>query len=235
MIDIHCHIIPGVDDGASNLDEALEMARIAYADGIRHIVATPHFAKSYQTNRDDVTRGVKRLNKALKEAAISVEIHPGHEVRIESSQYFYDHAKNETFHYLGSTGRYLLLEQKWSGYNNDSPEIVRWLLDRGVQPIIPHPERHTFFRQQPELLTRLIELGAWTQVSVDSLLGKNSEVAKTFGEWLIQTGNAHTIATDAHNPRRKPNLSLGFNIVRRLAGESEVQAILTRLQGIIET
>jgi protein-tyrosine phosphatase len=233
MIDIHCHIIPGVDDGASDLEEALEMARIAYADGIRHIIATPHFANTYLTDRNKVLHGVETLRSALEKAALPVQIYPGNEVRLESAEFVRQHAKERNFCFLGPAERFILLEQSWKRYNEDTPEVLRWLLEQGIQPIIPHPERHLFFRRQPELLLQLIKMGAWTQVSVDSLLGKNGEDAKSFGEWLIDEKKAHTLATDAHNPRRKPNLSLGYEIVRRLAGEAEAEAMHERAARII--
>ena len=93
-----------------------------------------------------------------------------------------------------------------------------------------HPERHDFFREQPELLVRLIDMGVWTQVTVDSLLGKNGAEAEHFAKMLIRKGQVHVLATDAHSVKRKPNLSQGIRIMQQLAGEEQVQALLTRME-----
>ncbi len=234
MIDIHCHILPGVDDGAKDWRESTEMARIAFAEGIRHIVATPHFTASHFNHSDIVRQKTAELQQILDQAGIRVTVYPGNEVRMESADFIYEHGKKEHFCYLGKTKKYVLLEQRWAEYDKHAPEVVKWFIDRGTKPIIPHPERHTFFRKQPQLLTGLIEAGAWTQVSVDSLLGKNSEDARTFSHWLIDNNYVHTLATDAHNLNRKPNLSLGFAIVEERAGAQRAQEIRSRLSQIVK-
>ena len=114
----------------------------------------------------------------------------------------------------------MLLEQRWTEYDVETPEIVAWLLARGITPIIPHPERHIFFRNQPELLTQLVEAGAWTQVSVDSLLGNNNQDALEFANRLIDANQVHTLATDAHNINRKPSLAIGYDYISRSCGQS---------------
>lgn len=233
MIDIHCHILPGVDDGAKDMAEALAMARLAAADGIRHIVVTPHFNTTFMVPRTLVEQKLKELQKKIDQAGIPLKLHPGNEVRLENADFFYEHAKRENFCYLNSKHSFILLEQKWKGYNRDSLSVMQWLLDRGTTMIIPHPERHPFFRENPELLTNLIQAGAWTQVSVDSLLGKNSDEAKAFAEWLVNQDYAHTLATDAHNTRRKPNLSRGFEIVEHMAGAQRVKEIQERMNSIL--
>jgi protein-tyrosine phosphatase len=233
MIDIHCHILSGLDDGAQDIRESVAMARIAYQDGIRHIIATPHFNASYFNHRELVLNKVRQLQRELDRLRIRITVSPGNEVRLESADFIYEHAKKDHFCYLGPSDKYILLEQRWTEYSKETLTIVRWFLGRGTTPIIPHPERHTFFRSDPQLLVNLIDAGAWTQVSVDSLLGRNSEDAKAFAEWLVNNGHAHTLATDAHNIRRKPNLSAGIAIVRKLAGEQAAKRILERMDGIV--
>jgi protein-tyrosine phosphatase len=233
MIDIHCHILWGIDDGAKDLNESLEMARIAYEDGIRHIIATPHFNNTFLNDRAIVLNKLQELQTALDEAGIQVRIHPGSEIRLENQEFFEEHDKTSRFHFLGHTEKFVLLEQRWEDYEPSTVAVVQSLRARGITPIIPHPERHWFFRDNPELLAALIEAGAWTQVSVDSLLGKNNEEAQNFSEWLIARGWLHTLATDAHNVNRKPNLSLGYERVRQLAGEQRCREIASRAEGMI--
>jgi protein-tyrosine phosphatase len=233
MIDIHCHILCGIDDGAKDLNESLEMARIAYEDGIRHIIATPHFNHTFMNDRAIVLNKLHELQTALDEAGIQIRIHPGSEIRIEDQEFFEEHDKMNSFYFLGHTEKFVLLEQRWENYEPSTLAVFQSLRDRGITPIIPHPERHWFFRDNPELLAALIDAGAWTQVSVDSLLGKNNEEAQNFSEWLIAQGWLHTLATDAHNVTRKPNLSLGYERVRQLAGEQRCREIASRAEGII--
>jgi protein-tyrosine phosphatase len=127
----------------------------------------------------------------------------------------------------------VLLEQRWSEYNEDTPDVIRWFTNRGVTPIIPHPERHTFFRSEPKHLEECIEAGAWTQVSADSLLGKNTKDAEQFAIWLLEQDYVHTLATDAHNTNRKPNLSEGFAKVVQWSGAKRADEIMERLSRIL--
>lgn len=233
MIDIHCHILYGVDDGAQDLTESVEMARIAYEDGMRHIIATPHFTANHLNMKPTVEAKVIELQKQLNKEQIPITIHPGNEVRLESASFVYEHAKHDHFCYLGDDQNFILLEQPWKKYNENTIEVIKWLRSKHITPIIAHPERHVFFRENPLLLKQLIDLGCWTQVTADSIIGKNTEEAKQFCAWLLENDFVSTLATDAHNTRRKPNLSTGFNIVAELAGSQRVQEIQTRMKKII--
>ncbi len=232
MIDIHCHILSGLDDGASDLQESVAMAKLAYKDGIRHIVATPHFCRSFMAKPHIQMAKLRELQQALKRAGVPVVVTPGNEVRLENAEYIYEHEANGDFLYLDARKRFILLEQRWSEYQPQTEEVCKWFLSRGTTPIIPHPERHAFFRNQPELLDRLMALGAWTQVTVDSLLGKNGEEAADFSRQMLRKRQVHVLATDAHNTRRKPNLSKGIRFVRKLVGDDAAHEILQRLDVI---
>lgn len=233
MIDIHCHILPGIDDGAENMLETIEMAKLAYSDGTRHIIATPHFNNAFHNSVNAVNELVLLAQQAIDQAGIDITIHPGNEVRLESKDFIVHNTLTEQYCYLAGNPKFLLLEQSWHNYYAQTLEIIRWFLSRGTRIIIPHPERHIFFRNEPQLLISLVEAGIWTQVSVDSLLGKNSDAAQQYAEWLIQHNYAHTLATDAHNVRRKPNLSLGFDIVKRLVGADRVKEMQDRASNIL--
>ncbi|WP_166242846.1 CpsB/CapC family capsule biosynthesis tyrosine phosphatase [Paenibacillus turpanensis] len=233
MIDIHCHILPGVDDGAKEMKDALEMARLAYEDGIRHIIATPHFNNHFLVEAETVRAKVKELQAALDTNGIGITIYPGNEVRLESWDFVQSSAENGRFCYLAENPAYVLFEMTFTGYPQDAVKGVKWFRERGTQPIIPHPERHLFFREKPELLEDLIHAGAWTQVSVDSLVGKNGEDVRFFAYSLIDRGFCHTLATDAHNELRRPNLSEGFRIVERHAGTAAAQVIRDRMNAMI--
>ncbi|MFC4812142.1 tyrosine-protein phosphatase [Paenibacillus sp. GCM10023250] len=234
MIDIHCHILPGVDDGAKDLAEAAAMARIAYEDGIRDIVVTPHFNAVYMTMADTVRRKLDELQAELDRQGIAIRLHPGNEVRIESKAFVERHAARGSFAYLGGPGKFLLMEERWTDYDPDTPEIVARLLDAGVTPVLAHPERHFFFREDPELLPSLIAQGLWTQVSADSLVGNFGAEAREYGRKLILDGHAHTLATDAHNVTRRPNLSAGMAVFEELAGTGARAALEARMRSILD-
>ncbi|MFC5470830.1 tyrosine-protein phosphatase [Cohnella suwonensis] len=233
MIDIHCHILHGVDDGARDLNESVAMARLAYANGIRDIVATPHFNENYRVDADLMLRKSEELQRELDRQRIAVRIHPGNEVRFESKAFLEDHKSNRRFSYLASPAKFLLLEERWQAYDPDTTEAVERLLHEGVTPIIAHPERHFFFRERPELLLELMALGAWTQVSADSLVGNFGPEAARFGRWLCETGNASTLATDAHNMSRRPNLREGFDVFEKLAGPEALAELAARTRTIL--
>ncbi len=233
MIDIHCHILPGVDDGARDIDESIAMARRSVENGVTHIIATPHFNSSYLVDRPLVIERVRDVQAALDRENIPLTILPGNEVRIESIAFVKENAEQRRFCYLGNAEKFILLEQKWSGYNEGSIDLLEWFKERGVTIIVPHPERHFFFRDNPDQLLKLLDAGAWTQVSVDSLLGKNSPEAQTFAEWLLENDRVHTLATDAHNTNRKPNLAAGVAIVKQFAGERRAEEILRRMGRIL--
>jgi protein-tyrosine phosphatase len=234
MIDIHCHILPGVDDGASDLVESLAMARHAYQDGIRHIIVTPHLNTHYNNTRAQVQNKVTILQKSFDQHGIGITLHPGNEVSLIDKHTFYRQVEKNEFCYLGSSARFVLLEQRWMEYDPDTPEIIAWLLARDVTPIIPHPERHLFFRNQPEIIPRLVEAGAWTQVSVDSLRGLNNADALAYANQLIDANQVHTLATDAHNINRNPTLAVGYSYISERINAGRSEEIAARCRTIIE-
>ncbi|MFK7694421.1 tyrosine-protein phosphatase [Paenibacillus sp. HJGM_3] len=233
MIDIHSHILAGIDDGAKDLEESVEMGRLAHQDGIRYIFATPHFTDTMINDCDTVVRRIGTLQRELDELGIPVRVLPGAEVRLCSYEFVIEYAKRETFSYLVGSRKFVLVEERWTDYESDSLRIMEWFLDREIQPVIAHPERHAFFRKDPALLTALIDAGAWTQVTADSLLGKNNAEAQQFSRWMIERSLVHTLATDAHNVTRRPNLSDGFRMIETWAGLEQVEAIKERMHQFV--
>jgi protein-tyrosine phosphatase len=234
MIDIHNHILPAVDDGAKNIEMAIEMAQIASADGVKAIVVTPHFNSMWSVHRDLVLENTNELQKTFDNLGISIRLFPGNEIRLENKSFVEKALHLQQACTLADSGKFILLEQSWESYYLDTPKVIQSLREKGITPIIPHPERHYFFREQPELLDECLALGAWTQVTVDSLLGQNGPDAQSFAYQLVDRGLVHTIATDAHHLSRKPNLSQGFDIIEKKAGWDAVNQIHRRLEQIIE-
>lgn len=233
MIDIHCHILHGLDDGAQSLDESIKMAMQAEDDGVHHIFATPHFTNQYNTHYDLILEKIAELQKELKHRNIDVSIYPGNEVRLESINFLMKHIESSSFHYLGKNNNFILLEQRWSGYDPMIMEAIQYFIDQDIIPIVAHPERHPYIRKKPDRLHEMIERGAWTQVSVDSMIGKNGEDAKEFSLVLLEEDLIHTIASDAHNTIRKINLSAGYDVIREKSGNEKAKEIQQRIERIL--
>ncbi|WP_309118985.1 CpsB/CapC family capsule biosynthesis tyrosine phosphatase [Paenibacillus sp.] len=233
MIDIHCHILPGVDDGAKDMDMAVAMARIAAEDGIRTIVATPHLGNYWKVYADIVRPKAALLQAELDRLGIDLRIRCGNELVLESAAFVEETLRNERCCFLGDNPAFLLLEEPWAGFSPDTWDVLETLRARGTTAVLAHPERHAFFREEPSLLDRMIETGVvWTQVSVDSLIGNNGPDAKAFAARLVDRGQVHTLATDAHNVTRKPILALGFDAVAARAGAAAADAIRERMAAI---
>lgn len=215
MIDLHCHILPGIDfDGPPRLDDVLEMGRIAVADGIRKIVATPHIKETIHPV-EFLGDQVRLLNEVFAKNSISLEVLQGAEVNtmIDPSS-FGDYTLNGT--------DYVLLEFPHSHLPKNAIEIVFDAVLDGLSPIIPHPERNPSIVRRPELVSDLVKAGALIQLTADSLLGGFGPEARECSLYLLERGQVHLLATDAHSPDwRRPVLSRGVKAASRVLGEAE--------------
>jgi protein-tyrosine phosphatase len=227
MLDLHCHILPEVDDGAASLEEALSMARFSVRDGITHITATPHCHPHLRLLRADILPRVAQLNEELRRAEIPLTILPGAEIQVIDTVAYRRDFEAGLYCHLGDSSAYTLLEFSWDGrnYPPDAVGLVTWLRERGMTPIVAHPERHDFFRKDPARLRALVEVGAWLQVTVDSLLGNHGPAARIAGEELLRSYSEVVLASDAHNLRRCSGLSPGFAWVREHLGTARADKL----------
>jgi protein-tyrosine phosphatase len=235
MLDLHCHILPGIDDGAASKDEALEMARFCVRDGITHVVATPHCHRHCRLLRDDVLPHVARLNQDLAQAGIPIVILPGSEVQVTDTGAYRHDFEAGLYCHLGDRGTFTLLEFNWKEdmYPLDAPELVAWLRARGMTPIVAHPERHRFFAENPDRLRALVAAGAWLQITVDSLLGNHGRDPKESGEELLRAYPEAVLATDAHNLRRCSGLSAGYTWVEERLGVRRAEELRERADQVL--
>ena len=203
MIDLHCHILPGMDDGARELREAVGMFHMERASVVDRLFLTPHFYPEEESLDDFLSRrrsAWEELCTALTPQEREV-IRLGAEVRYCEKLLSLDLRKLT----LGDSV-YLLLELPGLRYPTYAVQIMEELLGRGLIPILAHVERYTYFREEPELLKRLIDLGALAQVSVQALFDKKD---KNFSVACLQHGLAQIVASDAHNiTTRKPCMEL---------------------------
>jgi protein-tyrosine phosphatase len=230
MLDLHCHILPGVDDGAASLDEALALARFCVRDGITHVVATPHCHRHCRLLRGDVLPHVARLREELSRAGISLTVLPGSEIQVTDTAVYRREFEAGLYCHLGDGRAFTLLEFNWKGelYPPDAPELVTWLRKKEMTPIVAHPERHRFFAEEPQRLGALVEAGAWLQITVDSLLGNHGPDPQVSGERLLQAFPDAVLATDAHNLRRCSGLSAGYAWVRERLGVRRAEELGAR-------
>lgn len=235
MLDLHCHILPGVDDGAASLDEALAMARFCVADGITHVAATPHCHRHCRLLRADVLPHVARLAEALADAEILLTVLPGSEVQVTDTASYRRDFEAGLYCHLGDGTAFTLLEFPWKSerYPPDAAELVGWLRGRGMTPILAHPERHGYLADDPGRLRALVEAGAWLQVTVDSLLGNHGPAPRSAGESLLRTYPDAVLATDAHNRRRCSGLSAGYAWVRERLGPERAEQLRARADQVL--
>lgn len=230
MIDLHCHILPGVDDGAATLDEAVAMARFYVRDGITHAVATPHCHRQWRLLRADVVPRVSALNEALAAAGVPLTVLPGSEVQVTDTAAYRRECEAGLYCHLGDRPAFTLIECSWKAdlYPPDLPELVAWHRGRGTTPIIAHPERHGYLAADPPRLRALVEAGAWLQLTVDSLLGNFGPAAREAGEAVLRAYPDVVLATDAHSLRRCSGLLVGYAWVRDRLGSDRAADLLAR-------
>ncbi len=205
MIDIHTHILPGVDDGVKTEDEAVEFARVAAGDGVRTIVATPHCREGFFVNeRAAVLEHVERLRRRLASEAIQIELLPGAEVHIGPD--LVERIGDGRAPTLGDNGKTLLFELSLSQYPVELENLVFQLHLKGILVVFAHPERIRFFQDDMTRYESLVRLGAWGQITTGSIVGGFGSTAQEFSEELLRKGLVHVLATDAHNVRGRPPL-----------------------------
>jgi protein-tyrosine phosphatase len=234
MIDIHCHILPNVDDGPQSLDESLAMARFCVEDGIRYVVATPHCHRYIHLLRSDILPKVAELNRELELANIPLTVLPGSEIQVTDSAEYRREFEAGLLCHLGDGRSYTLLEFNWvfEQFPHDAVALITWIRDQGFVPILAHPERHSFLDQDPQILQVMIDRGAWIQITVDSLLGNHGSAPKRFGEMLLTSQAEAILATDAHNMSRCSGLSAGYSWVQEHYGQDRADDLRARADRI---
>jgi protein-tyrosine phosphatase len=221
LIDLHCHILPGVDDGPASIEESLEMAKQAVADGIQTLVATPHTLNEvYHNPLQNIEDNVNRLRKAFRKNRININLCTGSEVRICTELKQKVIAKEVAT--LNNNGRYILVEFPVHVIPPGSKEELFQLTLHNITPILAHPERNLVFQHQPELLSDLTAMGCLIQLTAMSITGRFGQEAMECAHMLLKNRQSHVIATDAHSPdSRPPILSLAVEASARILGNLE--------------
>ena len=220
MIDIHCHILHGIDDGPSTVEESIEMARIAYCDGITKIVATPHVRDS-RHQRGRIAEKVNFLNSLLRDKNIPVEILQGADLSAQmASGCLSDYAINQT--------KYILIEFPHMFLPTNARDLLFRMRTDGYYPIITHPERNLSVISQPERLYEMLETGIYVQVTAESLTGSFGIDIQQCACHLLKQGIVNFLATDAHSSTyRPPVLSDGLRIAEKKIGKATALSLVT--------
>ncbi|MDQ6420690.1 CpsB/CapC family capsule biosynthesis tyrosine phosphatase [Paenibacillus sp. LHD-117] len=233
MIDIHTHILPGIDDGAASIEDALDLARAASQEGITALIATPHHANgTYMNPAGGVIRLVDELNERLTESGIPVSVHTGQEIRVHDDLLDAWH-RHELLTMAGS--KFVLLEMPSSRIPKGMPDLVHELAIMGLLPVIAHPERNAEVVQHPERLEELIDLGAYAQVTTHSLLGGFGKRIEQASWEFLKRGNIHLVSSDAHHAlRRGFRMREAYAAIERTMGASWTAYLQANAANVLE-
>lgn len=202
MVDIHCHILQEMDDGAQSLSEALEMARMAVSCGVTDLVTTSHFRDERLGAHwlQELQYQFRRLEKALAEEKIPLRLLPGAEILCTWGTV--DLARDRALPTLGDTD-YVLCEFYFDAEYDDMDGILEEIARAGYRPVIAHPERYGAIQREPRRVQRWFRKGYVIQVNKGSVLGAFGSRPRNAACWLLERGFVHLLASDAHSPYRR--------------------------------
>ena len=212
MIDIHCHILPGIDDGPATQEESMALARAAVASGTQVIVATPHVSWDYPANSAaSIAEGVAQLREALAREEIPLELHTGAEIAMTRAVELSEE-ELVALRLGGPGGTHLLVECPLSPIATGFEGLLALLRSRGHEIVLAHPERCPAFQRDLSAYERLIAQGMLGQVTAGSLAGRFGRAVQDFADRLVREGLAQDIASDAHSATQRPP-SIGRELI----------------------
>lgn len=218
MIDLHCHMLPFVDDGPNTIDLALQMAEEAKKQGIDKILLTPHHMDSeYSNHKKDIENKVNEFQKILYSNDINIEIKAGQEVHINGN--LLQSLDEEDILFASPNQKYLMLELPHSDVPAYTNDLVFELNVRNITPVIVHPERNRGFQNDPDKLYDLVEQGCITQITASSYVGGFGKTVEKFTEQIIDANLGFVFSSDAHNVSgRKFRMDEAFSKLRKEKG-----------------
>ncbi|MGR9088882.1 MAG: tyrosine-protein phosphatase [Gammaproteobacteria bacterium] len=229
MIDLHCHLLPGIDDGPKSMDESVGMARFAVDQGIRRCVVTPHIQPGcYDNDAENISRVYIAFRERLEAEGIPLEVGMAAEVRVcgELPQLI----MQQKIPFLGQWEgkRVILLEFPHDHIPVGAEKLVEWLLARDILPLIAHPERNQAILRQPAKIMTFVSMGCLLQVTASSVSGLFGESSRQCALDLIMDDLVAVIATDAHNlHKRQPTMVPALEVLRPLIGEARMAKLVS--------
>jgi protein-tyrosine phosphatase len=234
MIDLHCHILPGIDDGAADLSVSLEMARASIADGVSVVACTPHILPGlYHNSGPQIRQAAQQLQLALDQEGLPLRLVTGADNHVVPD--FVDGLRSGRLLPLADSA-YVLVEPPHHVAPVRLEDFFFNLTVAGYVPILTHPERLSWIKSHYPVIQRLVHAGVWMQITAGSLAGAFGRSAKYWAERMLDEGCVHILATDAHDTvRRPPNLGQGRDLAARRVGAREAEhLVVTRPRGVIE-
>ncbi|MBE0613262.1 MAG: capsular biosynthesis protein [Burkholderiales bacterium] len=235
MVDVHCHLFPGIDDGPLALKQAIALAQRAVAAGIETAIVTPHILPNrYDNTLAGIRDAAASFRDELLARDIALEIGYAAEVRIGPE--IMALAEAQTLPLLGTIEGYgiVLLEFPDSHILPGSDKLAAWLLERNIRPLIAHPERNKEVMRDVESIARFVQMGCWLQLTAGSVSGVFGPRCRERSRELLERGWVHLIASDAHDmPARQPELEPGRVAAEEIVGEAESWRLVRERPGAI--
>ena len=235
MIDLHCHLLPGIDDGPQTLEESIELCRIAVADGVTHAIVTPHIHPGrWENTRQSIEQDCENLQSELLKNNIPLQLGFAAEVRLTDQ--IMQQVDNNEIPFYGEVDGYniMLLEFPHGHIIPGSDKLVAWLMKHNIRPLIAHPERNKQVMKDIELLQPFIEAGCWLQLTAGSVTGSFGEQAQKIAHQLLQDDAVAVLASDGHNARaRQPGLKQAFNAIAGQYGAERARRLTLHTPAVI--
>ncbi|MCD2255873.1 tyrosine protein phosphatase [Lactobacillus sp. CC-MHH1034] len=219
LVDLHCHILPGVDDGAKTLADSIALARVAVSQGIKYVLVTPHHMNGiYMNHPKDVRQLTNKLQKALNQANVPLKLFPGQEVHLTGD--LLTAIDREDILFADANHHYLMLELPHDSVPDYTVKMVDELLAREIVPVIVHPERNRGLLENPDQLYELVSLGCLTQLTASSFVGVFGKKIQRFTEKIVRANLGFVFASDAHNLRgRNYKMTEAFKKLKQFGGK----------------
>ena len=226
MIDIHCHLLPGLDDGVKTEEEAIECLRIAEEDGIRTLVMTPHISEGvYDVSADAIRAAAAKLRERAGQEGIDIDIRIGSDNHLSAD--FIQKLQEGKILSLNETGKYILMELPKQIVPGRVHELLFRMRLAGYWPVLTHPERNHFLRTDLSFLMGLVRMGCLVQVTAASVEGEFGEEAEAASLVMLRRRMVHVIASDAHSKNsRPPVLSGAVERASEIVGEAEARKMV---------
>lgn len=233
VVDIHCHILPGIDDGSKSWRASMKLAQDAVDDGITHAICTPHTLNGrYLNHKKDVIALTDEFQQKLDDAKIPLVVFPGQEVRLSGG--IPEALDNDDILFCDEAGQYMLLELPSEGVPHYTKDMIYQLTSRGIIPIIVHPERNSEILESPDKLQPLIEMGCLVQITASSYTGIFGKEIEECAHNFIEAGQCAFFASDAHDlPKREYQMKAALNKLVNEFGEDKRAEFLQNARNAI--
>lgn len=233
VVDLHCHILPGIDDGSKDWETSLKLAQDAVDDGITHALCTPHTLNGrYLNHKADVIKLTEEFQDKIDQAGIPLTVFPGHEVRLSGG--LLEALDNDDILFCDEDGQYMLLELPSNEVPHYTKNMVFQLQQKGITPIIVHPERNNEILEEPTKLQEFLEMGVLVQITASSYTGIFGKKIEDCSREFIKAGQCAFFASDAHDlPKREYQMHAAMDKLAKEFGEDKRQEYLSNAQKVI--